>query len=1082
MAGKTFNRLPLKPNTHADPSEGLSSEEVLLRKKQGLSNESATPKTKSVLRIVREHLFTLFNLLNAVMAAILFSVGSYKNMLFMIVVICNIGIGIFQELRAKFATDRLSVIAAARVTVIRDGKETDLPADDIVYGDILRLTSGNQVPVGCVVLSGEAEVNESFITGEAEPVPKGTSDRLMPGSFLTAGSCVCEAETVGKESLIRVMESGFRSYRKKNSEIIRSLKRIINVVTVLVIPYSFLFYWLQTGRGAESVNAVNTTIASVVGMIPEGLVLLVSGVMALAVYRLSKRKVLVKELYSVESLARTDVLCLDKTGTLTDGLLTVRGIRTAPGVSEDGLLNMLTSFAAHMQENGTVLALRAYCEGRKADELIRLVPFSSARKYSRVVTTAGSYVMGAPEYVIPETDLAGRELAGSLSSSYRVIALASVPGGDDGSADIPENRVFAGLVLLSESLRPNAAQTISYFQEQDVTIKVISGDNPVTVSAIARAAGIRNADRIIDMTSVPDQADYASLVRDHTVFGRVSPAQKKMLIHALREAGHTVGMTGDGVNDVLALREADVSIAINDGSSAARNVADMIMLDSDYSSLPQVVLEGRNAINNLERSSSLFLVKTIYSILLGILFLFVSVPYPFVPIQITLINALTVGFPSVVLALLKSHKRVNGSFLRNAFLKALPIGLSVTASVLFLSLFGPAVRVPQETVSMFCAASVALCTLFGVFWVSRPLNRIKAGLLILCTAGYIGAVVLFGKFFEMKGDWSLVFPSFLLAVAVDAFVFAAVATGIHLYNRYLDKKYTPRIANMLTTFFRTLRQHRIGSCSADSSFFMLLSLVPLLILLLSLTSFFSLSTDSIIQSLTPYFPSVVDSMFDRLISSVVRNANGLIPPIAGIVVLFLASKSVYALIRGLNTIRGYEEKRPISKVRALSVVYTVCFLVILLVTLVLIVFSQSLSSLLAGYAPFLSGLFGFLSRFRVLFGIVYLSLFFTLTYKFLPAEKEKFAEQLPGGFLAAAGWTAFSYFFAAFIDYFFGSSMNIYGTLAAVAVFMLWLYVCLYILFLGAEFNRFLAGRVFRKRHLAGLLRQVGQWRNGQSD
>lgn len=1072
-----IRRLSIKPNTHAVPSEGLSPEEVLLRRKQGLSNESATPKTKSVPRILREHLFTLFNLLNAVMAAILFIAGSYKNMLFMIVVLCNIGIGIFQELRAKIATDKLSVIAAAKVTAVRGGQKTEITADEIVFGDILHLTAGNQVPVGCVVLSGEAEVNESFITGETEPVSKGPSGNLMPGSFLTAGSCVCEAETVGKESLLRILESGSRTYRKKNSEIIRSLNRIINIVTVLVIPYSFLFYWLQTGRGVGSVQAVNTTIASVVGMIPEGLVLLVSGVMALAVYRLSKRNVLVKELYSVESLARTDVLCLDKTGTLTDGKLTVRGIRTAEGTTEEKLTDMLTNFATHMQENGTVLALRDYCKGRTADELVRLVPFSSARKYSRVVTANGSYVMGAPEYVIRPDEEDARALASSLSSGYRVIALACVPGPDDGGTDIPENRVFAGLVLLSESLRPNAAQTVSYFQEQDVTVKVISGDNPVTVSAIAAAAGIRNADRIIDMTSVPDQADYRKIVLEHTVFGRVSPSQKQMLVHALRESGHTVGMTGDGVNDVLALREADVSIAINDGSSAARNVADMVMLDSDYSSLPQVVLEGRNAINNLERSSSLFLVKTIYSILLGIAFLFISAPYPFIPIQVTLINGLTVGFPSVVLALLKSNKRVNGSFLRNAFLKALPVGLAVAASVLFLSLSAQAFSLPFETVSMFCAASVAACTLFGVFWASRPLNGIKAGLLVLCTAGYIGAILLFGNFFEMKGDWSLVFPPFLLALAVAGAVIGAVAAGIHLYNRYLDRKYSPRIASALTSFFRTLREHRIGSCSADSSFFILFSLVPLLILILSLTTFFSISTDALMESLTPYFPTIVGSMFDRLVRNVVGNATGLMPPLAGVVVLFLASKSVYALIRGLNTIGGHEEARPISKVRALSLVYTVCFLAILVVTLILIVFSESISSLLSGYSPFLSGLFAVLSRFRFLFGIVYLSLFFTLTYQFLPAERRPFAQLLPGGFLAAAGWALFSAFFARFIDYFFGSAMNIYGTLAAVAVFMLWLYVCIYILFLGAEFNGFLNRRLFRKRHVADLFRQLSHWR-----
>ncbi len=1043
--------------SEADPKLGLTKEEVAARKKAGYSNESSAPKTKSVPRILREHFFTLFNLLNAAMALVLFFVGSYKNMLFIGVAVANVAIGIFQELRAKFATDALSVIASAKVRAVRDGSETEIPFEEIVYGDILKLSIGNQIPAECEIISGEVEVNESFLTGEAEPITKSVSDTMLPGSFIVAGECVCRASAVGKENLIQKLQAGTKEYKKKNSEIILSLKKIINVVTVLVVPYFFLFYWLQTARGAEVIPAINKTIAAMVGMIPEGLILLVSSIMALSVYRLSKRKILVKELYSVESLARTDVLCLDKTGTLTDGKLSVRELRTFGHASEQEIRKILRGFTVSMPENGTLKAVREYLSGHpdRTDEALHVkatVPFSSARKFSMFISDDASYVMGAPEFVLRPEEAEIKSAVSELSRRYRVVAIAKSPSCRPDEKSIPEERTTVGLLMISESLRQNTAETMDYFQRQDVTIKVISGDSPATVSSIAQSAGIRNAEKYIDMSTVGPGEDYAAIARNYAVFGRVSPVQKKQLVQGLKSSGHTVGMTGDGVNDVLALREADVAIAVNDGSEAARNVADMIMMNSDYASLPDVVMEGRNAINNLERSASLFLVKTIYSIILGIAFLFFSENYPFVPIQMTLINALTVAFPSLVLSLMRSRERIHGNFLQNALLKALPTGAAVVTAVVFLTKYGNAFGIPSKTISMFCAASVAACTLFGIFWVAKPMNWKKSVLLAVSAAGYAFAVILFPGFFEMNGEWAYAFPALLYSTLAAGSAFALIACIIHFYRRSKARSLAGRFGKTMTLFFRTLRKHRIGSCSADSSFFMLLSFVPMLILLLSLTSFFSVSADAFMETFVKLAPSVVGTMFERIVRDIVGNAQIMMTPLSAIIVLWAASRSVYSMIRGLNTIYGLEETRPIYKVRTMSILFTVAYTFVLVVTLIILVFSSTISEALSEHLPILSGLFAVLSNLKMIFGILYLSLFFCFLYLLLPNRKGRFADQIPGALLAAAGWSLFSLLFSYFVDH-FSNYANIYGSLTAIVVFMLWTYSCLYILFIGAEFN-----------------------------
>ncbi len=1035
----------------ADMLTGLTAREVRERTDAGLSNRSSLPKTKSVPCILREHLLTLFNFINLLLALALLLVHSPKNMLFLGVVACNAFIGLWQELRAKRATDRLSVLTAPTVTVRRDGEEKRISAESLVYGDIVLLKAGDDVPADCSVIYGSCEVSEAFLTGECEPVERTAGEMLNAGSFLLSGECVCSAVRVGSSNLLQQVAAGARQYRRKTSVIIRSLRRIIDVVSLLLIPYSVLFFWLQS-RKSPLDEAVRNTVAAMIGMIPEGLILLVSGVMALAIYRLSKKRMLVKELYSVETLARADTVCFDKTGTLTDGRLIVTGLLpfdTGSAELADALARISRNSPA---ANETAAAISRFCGEKDVPPASDALPFSSKRKFSAVYYADGTaYILGAPEVVLTPSERSHLSTVDALAEECRVLCV-SVAENAVKSGELPESRRALGLVLLSDTVRPGAEQTVDFFLRQGVRIKLISGDHPITVSRIARTAGVPDFDKRIDLSTVPEDADYASLAESYTIFGRATPVQKQKLVRAMREDGHTVVMTGDGVNDVLALREADCAIAINDGVEVARNVADIVMLDSDYNALPDAVAEGRSAVNNLEQSASLFLIKTVYAILLGVVFLFLPSAYPFMPIQLTLINALTVALPSLLLSLRKSDKRINGNFLYNAIGKALPAGIAVAVGVTAIALLGKFYALPREQISTVSCLCVAACAVCGMIWVLRPLDRAKTFVIGGISAAYLLIGFGLSDLFEMR---LLLFGSALVLLASLAFAIAAFLLTVLLQTGYAQlhlEKYVIRLLTVVRYFTRKMKAHRVGACSAQVAYFLLFATVPLLILLFSLTQLLSLSAEEFLTSFYSIFPSMVGGLFEEIVRNIFESNSSVMASFSAFVVIWSASKSVYYVIGGMNSVFEVKESRSMLRLRFLSIVYTLAFAVILVATLVLMVFGSSIAAFISARFPSLSLLTNLFSSLRFVIGLLLLTFFFALIFKVLPDRKAKFSSQLPGAVLAAVGWMLFSFFFSFYVNN-FSNYANIYGSLAAIVVYMLWLYICMYILFFGAELN-----------------------------
>lgn len=651
---------------------GLTKEEVEERIKENKVNYDTSLPTKSIKTIVRENIFTLFNLINILLGVAVFCVGSYKNLLFLIVIFCNTAISIIQEINSKKAVDKLSILAQAKVNCIRDGEKQEIGINSIVLDDLLMLEIGNQIVADSIILEGEVEVNESFITGESDVIYKRKGDTLLSGSFVVSGKCKAEVIHIGDENYTSKISSGAKYVKKVNSEIMKSLNGIIKIVSIAIVPIGILLFFNQLGLTENSFkNAVVNTVAAIIGMIPEGLVLLTSTVLAVSVIRLSKRKVLVQELYCIETLARVDTLCLDKTGTITEGTMEVNDIIEITKSKEE-LEEILSEISSASDDNNsTIEAIRAKYKNKQKWKVINKIPFSSQKKWSGVCfKDKGSYIIGAPEFVLREKYDEYKERIEKYSNDYRVIIVANSEG-DFIEKELPDKLEVLGFVLISDVIRKEASKTLKYFKEQGVNIKIISGDNPITVSKIAKRAGVENSEKYINMQEIKTKEQLEKAAKEYTIFGRVTPVQKKELVQALKKEGHTVAMTGDGVNDVLALKEADCSIAMASGSDATRNVAELVLLDSNFASMPEIVLEGRRTINNIERSATLFLVKTIYASILAIIFLFVNMPYPFMPIQLTLISTVTIGIPSFVLALEPNKERIKGKFLRNVISRAL---------------------------------------------------------------------------------------------------------------------------------------------------------------------------------------------------------------------------------------------------------------------------------------------------------------------------------------------------------------------------------------------------------------------------
>ena len=732
--------------------KGLTSSEVAERQREGKTNAAVTLKTKSIKRIFYDNICTLFNLINVVLFVSLLLVGSYKNLLFIGVVFFNTIIGIVQEIRSKQSVDKLTILTETKAEVLRDGKTVQIPKEELVLDDVIFLSRGNQIPADCVVIDGSCKVNESLLTGESDLIEKSVGGEMLSGSFISAGKCCARVTRIGADCYAAKINSEAKYIKKNNSQILRSFKFIIKLCTIIIFPIGALLFCSHLFfQNAGLQQSVVSTVAALVGMIPGGMILLTSSVLAVSIIRLSRKKVLVNEMYCIETLARVDVICLDKTGTLTADAMHVSDLICLN--ADEAEIKTALSSVRHASEdiNATLQAIADYTDDIKPVECKRFTPFSSETKWSGGRFADGkTYIIGAAEFVFSDKEKYKEvfERISAISDTVRIIALAKSDSPIDGQK-LPDGLTPMALVLIKDTMRENVNRTVDYFKEQGVTLKVISGDSVQTVRNIAMETGIEGADRAVDMTEIKTDEQLDEAAEKYNIFGRVTPAQKKKLVLALKAHGHSVAMTGDGVNDVLALKEADCSVAMASGSEAARNVSQLVLVDNDFAAMPEVVAEGRRTINTIERSSSLYLVKTIYSILLALFFTFTEITYPFEPIQLTLIGALTIGFPSFVLALQPNRNIVKGNFTLNIIARALPAAISVFLNVITAAILSLVLPISHEEISTIAVYVTALSCLLLVIRLSLPLNALRTAMLVLSTLGLTIAFIFFGKLFNL---------------------------------------------------------------------------------------------------------------------------------------------------------------------------------------------------------------------------------------------------------------------------------------------------------------------------------------------
>ena len=735
-----------------EPNTGLSDKQILDRKNTGLVNKDVSIPTKTIPRIIKDNLFTLFNLINFFLAAAIIYVGSFKNLLFMGVVISNLIISTYQEIRAKKTVDKLSILSSKKVNAIRNGTLQQVNIDELVLDDVIELVQGNQVPADWKIICGKCDVNESLLTGESNSISKNEGNLLLSGSYLVSGRCKAKIEHIGKYNYASKISSGAKYVKKANSQIMSAFNKIILILSVLIIPIGIFLFMHQLKQNTFE-NAVVSTTAALIGMIPEGLMLLVSTVLAVSVVRLSRHKVLVQELYCIETLARVDTLCIDKTGTITQGTMRVEEIIPYKNADKSDVYKGLSIIVNNTEDtNPTYYAIKNFVDENKIsyNKAAQIVPFSSEKKWSGAyVNDLGSYIMGAAEFVLGEKiKLIEKELQ-QYNKENRVLVLAH---SKDKFTDknLPKSLDLLGFILIKDVIRETAADTLRYFYDQGVDIKIISGDNMQTVSNIAKRVGVKNYDKCVDAKTLKTKKDIQNAVKNYSIFGRVSPMQKKEIICALKEQGHAVAMTGDGVNDVLALKEADCSVVMANGSDAARNVSQLVLLNSDFSSMPKVVLEGRRSINNIQRSASLFLVKTIYSTLLAILFLFFNTPYPFMPIQMTLTSVFTIGIPSFVLALEPNKNRISGNLFFNIISKSLPCALTIVASILSIMALSGVLGFNYTEISTLCVILTGFNGLSLLFSLCKPFNKVRKALFSLMTGTFVICLIFFTNLFSLS--------------------------------------------------------------------------------------------------------------------------------------------------------------------------------------------------------------------------------------------------------------------------------------------------------------------------------------------
>lgn len=859
---------------------GLTNEEVQERIAQGQVNNNENPNTRTYKQIILENTLTFFNFLNLVLLVLVLLVGSYKNSMFVGIIFINTVIGIIQEIRAKKTIDKLAILTESKTVVLREGKKWKISTEKLVVDDLIFLKAGEQVPADAKILEGSLEVNESLLTGEADNLPKNTGDELFSGSFVTAGQACCQIIHVGSDNYASRITSEAKEFKRHNSELRNSLNAILKVISIIIVPLGAMLFYKQYYFVGDNIrDSVVNMVAAVLGMIPEGLVLLTSVALTLGALKLAQKKTLVQELYCIETLARVDTLCLDKTGTITEGTMCVEAVESYPPVydeisgeaagnktesgeskndrtessdlvevsaaseisavsaaeaiaKEDGssILSpreeseagtetysqedpekireiehiMGNLLSVLKDQNATADALRARFKVSQDMELDHVIPFSSDRKYSGAAfKDTGTYLMGAVQFLFPEGNPELAEYcSGFAKEGFRVLVVAHSENVNEGT-EIPAGLEPIGLLLLTDVIRAEAPDTLAYFESQGVDLKVISGDDPVTVSAIARRAGLKNAEQYVDATTITTQEQMDEAVATYSVFGRVTPQQKQAMVKSLQAQKHTVAMTGDGVNDVLALKEADCSIAMAEGSDAAKNIANVVLLDSNFAAMPEIVNQGRRVVNNIRTAASMFLIKTIFSVLLSLITIFFGDSYPFEPIQMSLISACAVGIPTFLLAQENNYEKIDHTFLRHVFMNAFPAAVTITGCVFSVMLVCQNVYHSNAMLNTACVLVTGWNYMAALKTVYAPLNTYRKVIIYSMQVIFFGAAVVLQNLLTLGSlEFGMIILVFLLMTFSPILIDVITAWIRNIYSRSLDKGEQGKFA----TFIDKLRK------------------------------------------------------------------------------------------------------------------------------------------------------------------------------------------------------------------------------------------------------------------------------------
>ena len=742
---------------------GLTQSQVRERVEKGLTNQADLSTEKTTKEIIISNTFTYFNLIFLVITVLLCLVGSFRNLTFLPIVVGNTLIGIVQEIRAKRTLEKMNLLNAPHAMVVREGKKNRIPTDQLVKDDVIFLEAGNQICADAVVLSGAVQVNESLLTGEADEIEKTAGSSLFSGSYVVSGQCYARLEKVGNESYISKLTREAKTMGSgEQSEMIRSINQIVKWVGIVIIPIGLLLFYQSHYVNHDTIQrSVTSTVAAIIGMIPEGLYLLTTIALALSTMKLAGKKVLLHDMKSIEALARVDVLCVDKTGTITEPTMKIKQIACSKlggniVKTPEEFCALLTDYTLASQDNNaTMQALRVYTEKQDYVPGVHRValerfPFSSTTKYGGVAFSDGIYLLGAPEFIMREEFPAiADEISEYTKGGNRVLLFAKYEGSDIKNG-LSMRAIPLGYVVLSNPIRENAKKTFEYFKEQGVKIKVISGDNPATVSEIAAQAGIENASEYVDATTLDSAAKLRDAVERYTVFGRVTPKQKQLLVKALQSKNHTVAMTGDGVNDILAMKDADCSVAMASGSEATAQAAQVVLMDSDFAHMPDVVYEGRRVVNNVQRSASLFLVKNIFSLLMAIISVIFMMTYPLEPAQVSLISMFTIGAPGFLLALEPNKERIQGHFISNVMLKALPGGLTDVIAVGTLVVCGTVFSLSKQSIGTAATMVLSVVGFMILIKISQPLTKMKYGVILLNVFGLVFSGIFLKRLFALS--------------------------------------------------------------------------------------------------------------------------------------------------------------------------------------------------------------------------------------------------------------------------------------------------------------------------------------------